>query len=126
MISPIEMHGQTVRTQDYTQMKHQEDTKGVVQQSEIQGEMKKNDVLRMNRVNQGEQVDNHHMNHHDAQEKGKNEYQGDGGRNRRNNEKQEKEEREADGKVLIKGIAKDTNKNQKLNIEITALSGKTE
>ena len=37
------------------------------------------------------------MGHHDASEKGKNEYAGDGGRERRR-------PREEDGKVLLKGV----------------------
>ncbi len=52
----------------------------------------------VHRVNQREQAMNRQKKF-DAKEKGSNEYRGDGGRGR----KQEK--READGKVLLKGVS---------------------
>lgn len=94
-ISRLEMQGQIVRTQDFTQMKQQEDSKVNVQQSSMVMQKQKQSEIKAKRVNAGEKAENHHMNHHDAKEQGKNQYTGDGGKNR-----------PVDGKVIIKGVTR--------------------
>lgn len=93
----VEMQGQITRAQDFTTIKHNEDTKGMVDQTNFGQQMTKQVEKQTQRVNEREKLDNRQK-RHDAKEKGSNEYYGDGGRNR----KQEK--KESDGKVLLKGV----------------------
>ncbi len=97
-ISRVELQGQITRAQDFSNIKHNEDTKGMVEQTNAQ---LKNDAaveLRLHHVNDMEQSENHQKKF-DAKEEGSNEYAGDGGRNRKENKKQE------DGKVILKGAS---------------------
>lgn len=96
----VEMQGQITRAQDFTTIKHQEDHKGMVDQSNVATEITKQTEQKTNRVNRGDQSE-FHQQKHDAKEKGKNEYYGDGGKNRKKHE-----QREEDGKVLLKGVGK--------------------
>lgn len=93
----VELHGQITRAQDYTTIKHNEDTKELVDQTNFGQQMTKQVEKQAQRVNEGDNTENRQKKH-DAKEKGSNEYYGDGGRNR----KQEK--KESDGKVLLKGV----------------------
>lgn len=93
----VEMQGQITRAQDFTTIKHNEDTKGMVDQTNFGQQMTKQVEKQAQRVNEREKLENRQK-RHDAKEKGSNEYYGDGGRNR----KQEK--KEPDGKVLLKGV----------------------
>lgn len=93
----VEMQGQITRAQDFTTIKHNEDTKGMVDQTNFGQQMTKQVEKQAQRVNEREKLENRPK-RHDAKEKGSNEYYGDGGRNR----KQEK--KESDGKVLLKGV----------------------
>lgn len=97
----VEMQGQITRAQDFTTIKHNEDTKGLVDQSNFGQQMTKQVERQMQRVNQGEQTRSRQKKF-DAKEKGDNEYHGDGGRGRK---RENKEKREADGKVLLKGVS---------------------
>ncbi len=92
-IGQIELQGQTLRTQDYTAVKHNEDNKGTVQQAYAQAQNTKQVETQHYRVNQGTQPE-YHEKKFDAKEKGSNEYSGDGGRNRK--------KKEEDGKVILK------------------------
>lgn len=94
----VEMQGQITRAQDFTTIKHNEDTRGMVEQANVDQQLTKQVERQIKRVNQGDQPD-YHDRKFDAKDKGSNEYHGDGGRGRKN--KQKKEE---DGKVLLKGI----------------------
>lgn len=96
-IGPIEMQGQILRTQDYSAVKHQEDTKAEIAQSNISETRQSEEVRQHNRVTQTNQSNKQNLNS-DASDKGNNEYTGDGGKKRR----EAREAREADGKVLIK------------------------
>lgn len=99
-IGQIEIQGQITRAQDYTFLKHNEDTRGTVEQANAGEQVNKQADEKVNKVNQKQQPENRN-NKHDAKEKGSNEYSGDGGRNR----KREKNElKEPDGKVLLKGV----------------------
>lgn len=93
----VEMQGQITRAQDFTTVKHNEDTKGLVDQSNFGQQMTKQVERQVQRVNQGDKTENRQKKF-DAKEKGSNEYSGDGGRGR----KQKKQE--PDGKVLLKGV----------------------
>lgn len=94
----VEMQGQITRAQDFTTVKHNEDTKGLVDQSNFGQVVTKQVEKQVQRVNQREKAENRQKKF-DAKEKGSNEYHGDGGRGRK------KEEKEADGKVLLKGVS---------------------
>lgn len=93
----VELQGQITRAQDFTTIKHNEDTKGMVDQTNFSQQVTKQVEKQAQRVNEQDKTENRQKKH-DAKEKGSNEYHGDGGRNR----KQEK--KEADGKVLLKGV----------------------
>lgn len=94
----VEMQGQITRAQDFTTIKHNEDSKGMVEQANVGQQMTKQVERQVNRVNKGEQPE-YHEKKFDAKDKGSNEYHGDGGRGRKN-----KQKTEDDGKVLLKGI----------------------
>jgi len=98
-LGAIEMQGQIMRTQDYSSIKHQEDAKTEVAQSNIAQTRQTEAERQFNRVNRSEQSAKQQMKQ-DASEQGNNEYSGDGGAKR--NEARAK--RESDGKVLIKGV----------------------
>ena len=98
-IGAIEMQGQILRTQDYSALKHQDDTKTEIVQSNIQQNRQVEAQRQFNRVNQSQNSAKSKMNQ-DASEKGSNEYSGDGGKNRN----EARKALEEDGKVLIKGV----------------------
>ena len=94
----VELQGQITRAQDFTTVKHNEDTKGLVDQTNFGQQMTKQVEKQTQRVNERDKADNRQKKF-DAREKGSNEYHGDGGRNRK------KEKKEPDGKVLLKGVS---------------------
>lgn len=96
-VGPIEMQGQILRTQDYSAVKHQEDSRAEIAQNNINETRQTDEVRQHNRVTQTNQSNKQNLNS-DASEKGNNEYTGDGGKRRR----EAREAREADGKVFIK------------------------
>ena len=89
----VEMQGQITRAHDYTTIKHNDDTKGMVEQAHFGQQLTKQVEKQVKRVNQGDKPE------FDAKDKGSNEYRGDGGKNRKG------AKREADGKVLLKGVS---------------------
>lgn len=95
-ISRVELQGQVTRAQDFTTIKHNEDNKTMVDQTNIQRQFDQNVDNRLRQVNQGEQTENREK-RFDAKEKGNGTYSGDGGKRRK------KEEKEEDGKVVLKG-----------------------
>lgn len=92
----VEMQGQITRAQDFTSIKHNEDTKPMVEQANFSQQMTKQIERQVSRVNEGKQPEYQEKNF-DAKEKGSNEYNGDGGKSRK-----KKLEENADGKVLLK------------------------
>ncbi len=94
----VELQGQITRAQDYTTIKHNDDTKGMVEQANFGQQMTKQVEKQVKRVNKGEQPE-YHERKFDAKDKGSNEYHGDGGKNRKGLKK------ESDGKVLLKGVS---------------------
>ncbi len=95
-IGPIELQGTVLRTQDYTQLKHQEDTRGVVDQSHFQDQLKKEVDDRSYQVSSKERAENQ-MKKFDAKEKGSNEYHHQDG-----NRKKKKDEMPEQGRVVLK------------------------
>lgn len=97
-IGQIEIQGQITRAQDFTAYKHNEDTKGMVDQSNVGISFAKQVENQMTKVNRGKQTEFQNKKF-DAKEKGSNEYNGDGGRRGK-----KKDEKEPDGKVILKSI----------------------
>lgn len=93
-LGPIELHGTIARTQDYSQIKHQEDQKGLIDQSNFLNQFRKEIKERPHQVNHADNADFHERKF-DAKEKGSNEYAGDGGKDRKRPKGQ-------DGQVLLK------------------------
>lgn len=97
-ISRIELQGTITRAQDYTAIKHNEDNKGMIDQSNFQNQFHKVVDNKLTQVHHGENAEN--MNKRfDAKDKGNGQYAGDGGRQRKR-----ESEQDADGKVLIKNM----------------------
>ena len=92
----VEMQGQITRAQDFTSIKHNEDSKGMVEQANFSQQMTKQIERQVSRVNQGEQPE-YHERKFDAKDKGSNEYSGDGGQSGKRKPRQN-----PDGKVLMK------------------------
>ena len=80
---------------DYHVIKNQEDSKGMVQQSNLQNSMEHGVEVKLTHVRERDDVSGDQRKF-DARDKGSNEYAGDGGSRRRQNEKP------ADGKVIPK------------------------
>lgn len=92
----VEMQGQITRAQDFTTLKHNDDSKGMVEQANVGQQMTRQIERQVNRVNKGDQPE-YHEKRFDAKDKGSNEYNGDGGRSRKR-----KPGENPDGKVLLK------------------------
>ncbi len=98
-IGPMQLNGIMTRTQDFTAIKQNEDMKPMLDQSVFQNTMEKTVEKKLTQVREGDEADNYQR-RHDAKEKGKNEYYGDGGKGR----KKENAGFSADGKVIRKGM----------------------
>ncbi len=95
-ISRVELQGQLTRAQDFTTIKHNEDNKEAVDQTNFQRQFDQSVDNKLRQVHQGDQAENEGRKF-DAKEKGNGTYSGDGGRGRK------KEDKEKDGKVVLKG-----------------------
>lgn len=93
-ISRVEFQGQVTRAQDFTTIKHNEDSKVMVDQNNFQRQFDQTVENRARQVQQGDEAENRGK-RFDAKEKGNGSYAGDGGRNRKKEEK--------DGRVVLKG-----------------------
>lgn len=96
-ISPLLFNGSVSRMQDVSAIKHNEDAKGMVDQANFQNTFNREIDSKVNQVRQGENVDNRQQKH-DAKEKGKNQYMGDGGKDRK------KALKPQDGVVIPKSV----------------------
>ncbi len=96
MINPIEVNGIISRAQDVSMIRHNEENKGMVDQSNFQKKFDQEVEQNIRTVRHPDDTDKADT-RHDAKEKGKNEYYGDGGRHKSNQEKK------SDGKVIMKG-----------------------
>lgn len=97
-INRIELQGTITRAQDYTTIKHNEDNKGMVDQSNFQNQFQRVVENKVNQVHQREDTENANKKY-DAKEKGDGQYSGDGGRQRKKSQ-----EKDLDGKVVLKGM----------------------
>lgn len=97
-IGMIELQGSIQRTQDYTALKQQENTRPVVDQNNIQQQIDKKVDQKVKEVVKGEDTAKGE-NHADAKEKGKGQYAGDGGAGRK------KKDISKEGKVVLKGTS---------------------
>ncbi len=95
-ISRMELQGQVTRAQDFTTIKHNEDNKVTVDQSNFQQQFDRTVENKVRQVRQGDRAESSEK-RYDAKDEGNGKYTGDGGRKRK------KEEKEADGKVVFKG-----------------------
>ena len=57
-ISRVELQGQISRAQDFTTIKHQEDNKGLVDQSNYQRQVNQKTEVRAHQVQQGDRAEN--------------------------------------------------------------------
>lgn len=96
-ISPLVFNGSVTRMQDVSTMKHNEDMKGMVDQTNFQTTFNKQIDNKLNQVHRSDDTENHQKKF-DAKEKGDNEYKGDGGKKR-------KENAGPDGKVVPKAYS---------------------
>lgn len=99
-IGPMQLNGIMTRTQDFTAIKQNEDMKPMMDQSVFQHAMEKTVEKKVTQVRESDEADNYQR-RHDAKEKGRNEYQGDGGKRRR----QGQTDFSSDGKVIRKGTS---------------------
>lgn len=93
-ISPMMFNGSVTRMQDVTQVKHNEDMKGMVDQTNFQNTFHKQIDHKLNQVHHSDNAENRQKKF-DAKDKGDNEYSGDGGKKR-------KQDKDSDGKVIAK------------------------
>ena len=100
-IGQVELNHAMTRIQDYTTQKHNEDQRGVMQQTQAQDKFNKElnqDIRKVLKTNQEEYQNRteYQNKRFDARDKGSNQYTGDGGRQKKKNEKSE-------DKVVLKG-----------------------
>lgn len=86
-ISPLMFNGSVTRMQDVTQIKHNEDIKGAVDQANFQNTFHKQIDSKMTQVHQSDNTENRQKKF-DSKEKGDNEYSGDGGKKRKHDDKE--------------------------------------
>lgn len=94
-VGPVTIHGVIQRANDVGTVKHQEDTKPMVDQQNIQTQMKNQQMRHLQQVRHADDSENHQKKY-DAKEKGSNEYQGQG------QKKKKKKSNEKDGAVVLK------------------------
>ncbi len=98
-ITPLGLHAMIQRTNDVGAMKHQEDTKPVVEQHSIQSQQLKQEHDLTHKVAEAKEKENENF-RYDAKEKGSNSYQGNG---QKRKGKKEKREANENGRVILKG-----------------------
>ena len=79
-ISRIDFNGNLLRTNDVSQIKANEDNKVFTDQNAFQTEFNKETDQKANSVNRKDNASQQEKEKHDAKEKGKNEYFGNGGK----------------------------------------------
>lgn len=89
-IDAIHLNGAMTGINDYNQLRHQEDTRGILNQTNFQNEFNQKLDNKMNQVQSKDNTENPNQKF-DAREKGNNSYTGDGGQ-RRNQEADEKKQ----------------------------------
>ncbi len=74
-VGPVMLNGVIQRTQDVSMLKQQEDSRPMVEQQQIQSEMKQQESKLLKQVKHADDADEHQKKY-DAKEKGSNEYEG--------------------------------------------------
>lgn len=95
MITPVQLNAVISRSQDVTNLKQNEDNKGLVDNQNFQTHFNKEVDTHIKTVHEADNAENMKK-RYDAKDKGDNEYEGDGGKNRKQKKKP------ADGKVFVK------------------------
>ena len=98
-IRPVDFSGMIQRTQDFGNIKQQEDNKPMIQQHNIEVQQQKQEDHLTHQVQHSEEKENEGF-RYDAKEKGNNHYEGNFGKN-----KKQKKEQKPDGKVRMKGTS---------------------
>ena len=80
-ISPLLFNASVSRMQDVSSIKHNEDAKSMVDQTNFQNTFNREIDSKVNQVHHSDDIENRQQKH-DAKEKGKNQYTGDGGKKR--------------------------------------------
>lgn len=93
-IGQVDLNHAMTRIQDFTTQKHNEDHRGVVEQSHLQTQFHKELNINMKQVVKSDQTE-YQNKKFDAKDKGDGHYSGDGGKNR-------KKEHNSDGRVVPK------------------------
>jgi hypothetical protein len=91
--NPISVQGEIVRAQDLAAIKHSEDSRAAITQMDVQKMRDNQEDVRAKQVLKKDDTENE-QERHDAKEKGKGQYFGDGGRGRK---------KQNEGVVLRKG-----------------------
>ncbi len=89
------------RSQDYSNIRHNETTKVMTEQSNLITREQKDNRQKAKQVREGENTD-WYSRKFDAKEKGSNQYSGDGGKERKNTKPQERVIRKGQGSFDIK------------------------
>ena len=104
-VGPVTIHGVIQRANDVGAVKHQEDSKPMVDQQNIQAHMKNEQMKHLKQVRHADDSENHKKKY-DAKEKGNNEYQGQGQQKKKysdyQQQKKKKRSNEKDGSVVLK------------------------
>lgn len=93
-IGQIDLNNAMTRIQEFTAQKHNEDTRGLVEQNQLQTQFNKELTTSMRQVVKSEQTE-YQNKKFDAKDKGSNQYSGDGGKRR-------KKEQLSEGRVISK------------------------
>lgn len=94
-IGVVELNTAMTGIHDYNALRHSEETKGILDQSNIQNTVNQTVEGRLNTVNEADDTNNNQKKF-DAKEKGSNEYSQNGGK------KKKKDDHNPDGKVIPK------------------------
>lgn len=97
-IGPVEMNGMISRSQDFTSLKHNENHRVVVDQTNFLQSFEKEVDERLTQVNKKDNADSS-KEKFDAKEKSKNQYSGQEGK------KQKNKQSEKEDKVIVKGTS---------------------
>lgn len=89
------------RVQDFATIKHNEDHKAVIDQSNIGHQIQKETDLKPTQINESDNAQ-WHSKQFDARSKGDNQYSGDGGQNRKKEHDKESDKASKD-RVVVKG-----------------------
>ena len=89
-VGPVTLNGVIQRTQDISAFKQQEDAKPMVEQQNIQAQMKMHEMRQSKQVTHADNADEHQKKY-DAKEKGSNEYRGQKKKKKKPEEQESKE-----------------------------------